>query len=473
MKEVFRMIDLRNLPQSEDGKFIYWSRSIGLTVPFQYDDIFGEFKIVKVSDGRVTFTYQENEYNLKTNHFKKGKMAYIFGGKSKVFRYEVGDIIECKCCNVEILEKIYRTTKQGARRAYRYRCLTEGCFNEDFILETDILRKHGCPKCCDGSKVKVRGLNDMFTKAPDVAALLANPEDGYRYGIGTKYKLLFKCPDCGHTEYKTPRNVWKQGFSCSICGDGISYNEKYVYNMLTQLDLDFNFQLKLDWSENRIYDFYFELNNEKYVLEVHGRHHYEDIGLGRGLENERINDTLKKKLANQNNVEYIAIDCRKSNSEWLKKQIITSLGNILVMDNIDWEVCDFFATSNLQKMSCELWNRGLSVGQISEITKISKTTIAKYLKKASQNGTCHYNPKLSRARCSKKYVVCLDTGDVFPSINYCVENSKEVLGIKNLSAKGIASSCSGTNKTHRGKKFKYTSYHAFLKYINYPFNPQV
>lgn len=39
---------------------------------------------------------------------------------------------------------------------------------------------HGCPYCHGNHKI-LKGYNDMWTTNPELASLLANPEDGYRY----------------------------------------------------------------------------------------------------------------------------------------------------------------------------------------------------------------------------------------------------------------------------------------------------
>ena len=47
-------------------------------------------------------------------------------------------------------------------------------------------------------------------------------------------------------------------------------------------------------------------------------------------------------LALRNGIdEYIIIDCRKSNLNWIKNNILdSSLVNIFKLDDIDWELCD-------------------------------------------------------------------------------------------------------------------------------------
>ena len=53
----------------------------------------------------------------------------------------------------------------------------------------------GCPYCA-GKKPWI-GETDLWTTRPDVARMLKNPDDGYRYTKGSSKKVDFICPDCG------------------------------------------------------------------------------------------------------------------------------------------------------------------------------------------------------------------------------------------------------------------------------------
>ena len=55
--------------------------------------------------------------------------------------------------------------------------------------------KRGCPICVN--QLIVVGYNDLWTTHPEVAKLLDNPEDGYKYSFGSGKKCIFICPECG------------------------------------------------------------------------------------------------------------------------------------------------------------------------------------------------------------------------------------------------------------------------------------
>lgn len=92
-----------------------------------------------------------------------------------------------------------------------------------------------------------------------------------------------------------------KSIGCS-CGYGISYPEKFFSKFLNQLKVNYRFQLGKDmfeWCENHRYDFYFELDNKKYIVEIHGRQHYKESGLRETLGEIQLNDYIKKKKGNR------------------------------------------------------------------------------------------------------------------------------------------------------------------------------
>ena len=57
----------------------------------------------------------------------------------------------------------------------------------------------GCG-CCNG-KVVVKGINDMWTTNPELAKLLVNPDDGYKYTSTSGKKVDWRCPICNTIIY--------------------------------------------------------------------------------------------------------------------------------------------------------------------------------------------------------------------------------------------------------------------------------
>ena len=98
---------------------------------------------------------------------------------------------------------------------------------------------------------------------------------------------------------------------------------------------------------------------------------------------------------------YITIDCRKSDLEHIKNNIINSkLNEIFDLSKINWIEIGQYSEKNLVKEVCNYWyihnninNVGLTTKDLEKVFKLGKTTIIRYLKKGTKLGWCYYNPK--------------------------------------------------------------------------------
>src|ERR1035437_4433913 len=98
----------------------------------------------------------------------------------------------------------------------------------------------GCPYCCPTPRKVVIGLNDMWTTNSELAQLLLNSDDGYKYTKSSSIKINWKCPECGNIiKNNAPHKINRYGLSCNRCSDGISYPEKFMSSLLFQLGIDF------------------------------------------------------------------------------------------------------------------------------------------------------------------------------------------------------------------------------------------
>jgi len=244
--------------------------------------------------------------------------------------------------NIEVIGK-YVKYKDNIK----VRCIN--CTGEWEPMAQNLLRNYGCPYCAN-QKILI-GFNDMWTTNPELANNLANPEDGYKYFHGSNKKVNFKCPNCGTIlKNKSITNVRTHGLSCNKCSDGISYPNKFAFNLLEQLKLNFEYEFSPDWIKPKRYDFYFKVNGKEYILEMDG-------GLGHGNKNnlngktaeETKNiDNYKDLKAKEYGIEVIRIDCLISDLEYIKNNILHSkLNNIFDLNNIDWLKCHEFCMNIL------------------------------------------------------------------------------------------------------------------------------
>jgi len=252
---------------------------------------------------------------------------------------------------------------------------------------------------------------------PHLMEFLENKEDGLKYTAGSQVKISLICKECGYIiKNKKIYDFVHRGFSCSRCSDGVPYPEKFMFNVLEQLDENFITQLgktTFEWCKNYKYDNYIE--NINCIIETHGLQHYKDTkGNWESLNKTQDNDKKKEQLAKDNGIEnYIVIDCRYSDLEWIKNSIMESeLPKLLNFkeSDINWLKCHEWACSSFVKKCCDLWQSGIkNTKQIADLLKISTGSSAIYLKKGVELGWCDYNPKL------KTPVICLTTGEIFES----------------------------------------------------------
>lgn len=306
-------------------------------------------------------------------------------------------------------------------------------------------------------------LNIIWNKARWMCDLGVSEEDAKKYRYCSTKKIEVKCPHCGRIKKTTPEIIYcKHSIGCS-CGDGMSYPEKLMENLLIQINIKYEGQYKAKWSKNRIYDFY--LPDYNIIIEVHGIQHYEESRRGRSLKEEQENDKLKEELALGNGIRhYIIIDCRESNLQYIKSNILYSeLNELFDLSNIDWVQCGEYAIKNKVKEVCNRYNTGVFIGDLAKEFGINRNTIRRYLKKGNELGWCKYDPKEERKRSSKrvgklvgkhngKMVIQFTLKGEFIKTYPSASEAGRQTGIK---TSNICDCCNGKYKTAGGFIWKY------------------
>lgn len=72
------------------------------------------------------------------------------------------------------------------------------CENKFDMTPHNFLLGQRCPICCGNPKQIAIGFNSMWDTNPELAKLLLNPEDGYKYTQNSNKKTNWKCPKCGN-----------------------------------------------------------------------------------------------------------------------------------------------------------------------------------------------------------------------------------------------------------------------------------
>lgn len=348
-----------------------------------------------------------------------------------------------------------------SHKGYWFMCLDHpehGSELKSIIHLTTRNNKIDCNKC-----------NSVSITYPEYIKFFVNKDDMLKYPAHSNKNILMKCPSCGNQKEMTIHNLTSQGFSCPKCGDGISYPEKFLFNFLEQLCINFETQLGnkvFNWCGKYRYDNYIEKIN--CICETHGLQHYKDTtGTWNGISLKGIkeNDKQKEQLAKNNNIKhYIVLDCRYSELEWLKNSIIESdLPKLLNFkeSDIDWLKCHESGYKSFVKIVSDLWNDGIkNLLQIASKLKISKSATTKYLKQGAELGWCDYNAYEESKKNTdrlKKSVICVTTGDIFTSI---IEASNKY----KVNENGISQCCN--NKTKSAGKHPVTGEKMVWKFYN-------
>lgn len=385
-----------------------------------------------------------------------------------------------------IIDREYRVrydinNKKYNEKYYKYKCNI--CdYSDGWIIENSLLKNVGCA-CCAG-QIVVEGINDIPTTAPWMVKYFQggyNEAKLYTKNSGKKIKPL--CPDCGRISNKEIiiSNINKRHSINCICNDKKSYPEKFLYNVFQQLNLQFDIQKMFNWSRNikniniklcgnKQYDFYILIINS--IIETHGEHHYKkSFSTKRKLSLFEIqeNDKIKEQIAIDNGINnYIILDCRYSNLNWIKNNILHSkLNNLFDLSTIDWNKCHEFACSNLIKTACELKrdNPNLTTTKIGNILGLKRNTISRYLKQGNEIWDwVNYNPKqemnkiLSKGSiaCRKRVEIFRDNISlgIFESCNELERQSQKLFDIKLYHSK-ISDVCKGKIQDYKNFTFKY------------------
>ena len=251
-----------------------------------------------------------------------------------------------------------------------------------------LLSGYGCPVC--KGKVVVKGINDIATFRPDLVKYYDDINDAYSSTLNSSKKYNMHCIYCGYQKTSTNHILSNYGFSCPICSDGISYPNKFSRAFLLQLPIkNFIPEYSPKWANGKKYDNYFEYNGQAYILEMDGGFHYNDNKMnGQTKEESKLIDSIKDNLANEHNIKVIRVDSIKSNKEYISNNILSS-----VLSNI-------FDLSKIDWNKCEEYAISNIVKDVCEMyNNITKNTldIANYFK-ISQTAVQTYLNKGTKLR---------------------------------------------------------------------------
>ena len=375
----------------------------------------------------------------------------------------------------EIRIKIKKDNHNRNDKWYKYKCNKCG-WTEGWMVENSLQRGCGCSCCVN--RTSVLGINTIWDTDRWMVALGVSEEDAKSHTPHSNNKIYVVCPDCGRIKDKSMviKDICKRKSIGCNCSDKISYPNKFAYSLLEQLNEIYKFdhlenEYSPDWIGQKRYDNYFIYNGKEYILEMDGGWHTKDNNLsGQTKEESKDNDNKKDLKAKEHGIEVIRIDCKKSNLNYIKQNILSSkLSKIFNLSEIDWKQCEEFALSNFVKQACDLWSSGIhNIKEITTIMKISRRTAVRYLKSGSKIKWCTYQEdtiknnkhisEISKNLRSKQVEIFKNSKSLglFPSCHDLDNNSKKLFGTK-LDYSKISLVCRGIRPHHKGFTFKYTN----------------
>ena len=447
-------------------------------------------------DGNIICLESVKASNTSIKHFCKKHQYEYMSPPARVLQNKYG----CKFCGAEahtqsLEEKLEKTKKRifelvgneyeivdgftaiDDMAKFRHNCKNGEKHYFDMTPTSFIYRGSRC--YCENPSISrvILGFNDIHTTRPDVEEWMHNKEDAYKYSMSSKEKILWDCPDCKNTFEERICNVNSNRLSCPFCSDGISYPNKFMYNSLYQIKDDLDFlerEYNPDWCKFEFngnkrcgkYDVYFGIDGQRYIVEMDG-------GLGHGnkvhtnsllSQDELLQiDLIKDKLAEEHGIKVIRIDCNyKTDNKYtyiLNNVLNSDLKDIIDLSKIDFDLSNKNSVSSLIVKAGELWNQGLTAGQIRKELKIGEGTVTSYLKTASEIGVCDYSVEKSKARSKYRKVYCTTTDIVFESITSAAKTY-------DTNRDGINKCCKGIKKssgTLNGIPLQWMYYEDYLK----------
>lgn len=299
-------------------------------------------------------------------------------------RYKVGDIY-----NNKVITRIFVNRRMNPRRKDRF-----GHYIEWKNFKTGKTGK--CRFDMFGRNhprtIPVSGVNDIATTAPWMVPWLKDQSIAYTHTVTSSHLVDWICPYCGLDVYNKAIDncYYYKKVTCPYCSDGVSYPERYIANLLKLINVKFDFQREFDWSDGKIYDFY--IPSLHMIIETHGRQHYTNTWSTGVDKNQKMtiqeNDAYKLALADKHGIScYVVLDCRHSDGEYIRKNIINSaLNTYFDLSSVDWYDVSMKSLTSVFIQAIDLLRSNVDGSIILSELHISSYTLNRYVKRAKKIG---------------------------------------------------------------------------------------
>lgn len=302
------------------------------------------------------------------------------------YLYEPGEMFATRNGNLRIVERLRVVGKDGiSRKKYRMECPV----GHRYLVSEEYL-KNGRLRTCKMCNHPVIAQVD-----PEFAKWFVDPSVPRRVPPFSKEKADFYCQQCGNVvrDLSVSNIYQRRRIACALCSDGVSYPERFVGAVLRQMGISFQRQYCVRYEKGGkgkryLYDFFDE--DRGLILETHGQQHFEmhcfDKMGGQGLEAVQKNDAEKEAFAREVlGCDYIWLDCRKSEPEWIRREIEKKL-TFYPLERVDWKAAQQETHTSLTLRIVALYNEGVPLADIAKQVQLYKTTVCTKLRRAKKAG---------------------------------------------------------------------------------------
>lgn len=273
-----------------------------------------------------------------------------------------------------------------------------------------------CP-FCSGHLVQ-EGINDICTTANWMCQYFVDKDFPKHHTFCSTVKTLVECPNCKTRKLFSPCDLQRcKGIGCKVCSDGISFPNKYIRAFLKQLPITkVKYEFCPEWGNRKLYDNYFEYDDQAYIVEADGYFHYAEnlMNGGRSLKESQRIDRAKEKVASEHGVKTIRIDCLKSDGEYIKNSILKSeLNDIFCLSEINWESCLEATATSLILSVWEYYktHNHPTLAEIGSVFHISTNTAMRYLKRGDESGAIHYYRSYNKKNIIRRNAIVMSIYD--------------------------------------------------------------
>ena len=443
----FIKIDFSTLPKTKrNGKdAIDWKNVAGHLIKGTYYNIDFVFNLTtlyfKDNSYYISLEYNNEKYTITNGNLLKLQIGHIF-------KYNIGDIKDSISDDINhiLFRKVkfkypigFKTDNYKVVK-YRVEAVTDTKIKKYYICQclhtNELFNRIECNMKYKGSPFiqGTQGIceqNSLYGKRPDLHLYIKDLEFAKTIREHTKGTITTVCPNCKKERIRNINHFSIYGFSCNICNSNISYPERLMGAVLEYNNINYEYQKVFQDLPNRRFDFYLPESNT--VIETHGEQHYvTKKGSYFSYEHTHNSDIIKHTFCQQYQINYIDIDCSKSEYDYIIYNIVENLPiDVHINKYKILEIVNNLSFHTDFKDIINKYQEGQSLCSIAKEYGKDPTSISNFAKRAG----------VFKGRSRNKKVRCINTGEVYNG----VREATRLVGLSSNASISLA--CSNKNRT--------------------------